>query len=124
MKTAASVQNIAVPAVYRAQKVRKLVTAAQEKRIDIPAVKQMVTKRIRVSSPKLEWRSILCETNMTKGMNLKIQNALHKEGYNPGTIDGVIGRQTLLAVDEYQRKNNLSTGGLTLRTLEKLGVSF
>ena len=124
VKTAASVQNIAVPAVYRAQKVRKLVTAAQEKRIDIPAVKQMVTKRIRVSSPKLEWRSILCETNMTKGMNLKIQNALHKEGYNPGTIDGVIGRQTLLAVDEYQRKNNLSTGGLTLRTLEKLGVSF
>ena len=124
VKTPASVQKLAVPAIYQAQKVRKIVTASQEKRIEIPAVKQMVTKRVRVSSPKLEWRSILCETNMTKDMNLKIQNSLHKAGYNPGTIDGVIGRQTLLAVDAFQRKNNLSTGGLTLRTLEKLGVSL
>jgi hypothetical protein len=124
VKTPASVKTIAIPAAYQAQKVRKLVTAAQEKRIEIPAVKQMVTKRIRVSSPKLEWRSILCETNMTKNMNLKIQNALHQAGYNPGTIDGVIGRQTLVAVDEFQKKNNLPTGGLTLLTLEKLGISL
>lgn len=124
VKTPASVQKLAVPAIYQAQKVRKLVSASSEKRIEIPAVKQMVTKRVRVSSPKLEWRSILCETNMTKEMNLKIQNALQKAGYNPGTIDGVIGRQTLLAVDAFQRKNNLSTGGLTLKTLEKLGVSL
>ena len=124
VKSPASVQKVVVPAVYQPQKVRKLVTAAQEKVISIPAKKQTVSKRVQVSSPKLEWRSILCQTNMTADMNLKIQNALHKAGYNPGPIDGVIGRQTLLAVDAFQRKNNLSTGGLTLRTLKELGVTL
>lgn len=123
VKTSASVQKVTVPAVHQAQKVRKLVTAAQEKRIAIPAVKETVTNRVQVSSPKLEWRSILCQTNMTKEMNLKIQNALHKAGFDAGKIDGVIGRQTLLAVDEYQRKNNLPTGGLTMLTLKELGVT-
>ena len=123
IKTPASVQKVTVPAVHQAQRVRKLVSAAQEKRITIPAVKETVTKRVQVTGPKLEWRSILCQTNMTKEMNLKIQNALHKKGYDAGKIDGVIGRQTLLAVDAFQRKNNLPTGGLTMNTLKELGVT-
>ena len=67
---------------------------------------------------------MLCETNMTEGMNLKIQRALKNADFNPGPVDGVIGRQTLVAVDAYQRKNNLPTGGLTLRTLKALGISI
>lgn len=124
VKTPATIKKVEIPAVYQTQKVRKLVSPPQEKRIKVPAEKQAITKRVRVSGPKLEWRSVLCETNMTKSMNLKIQNALKDAGFNPGLIDGVIGKQTLVAVDAFQRKNNLPTGGLTLRTLKALGISI
>jgi hypothetical protein len=123
VKTPASIKKVEIPAVYQTQKVRKLITPPQEKRIKIPAEKQTISKRVRVASPKLEWQSVLCETNMTSSMNLKIQNALKGAGFDPGVIDGVIGQQTLVAVDEYQRKNNLPTGGLTMRTLKELGVN-
>ncbi len=124
VKTPASVKKVEIPAVYQTQKVRKLVSPPQEKRIKIPAEKQTVSKRVRVSGPKLEWRSVLCETNMTEATNLKIQRALKNAGFNPGPIDGVIGRQTLIAVDQFQRKKGLPTGGLTLRTLKELGVNI
>ncbi len=124
VKTPASIKKVEIPAVYQTQKVRKLITPPQEKRIKIPAEKQTISKRVRVSSTKLEWRSVLCETNMTESMNLKIQGALKSAGFNPGPVDGVIGRQTLVAVDAYQRKNSLPTGGLTMRTLKALNVSL
>ena len=123
VKTPASVKKVEIPAVYQTQKVQKLVTPPQEKRIKIPAEKQSISKRVRVAGPKLEWQSVLCETNMTSDMNLKIQNALKSAGFDPGVIDGVIGQQTLVAVDQFQRKKNLPTGGLTMRTLKELGVN-
>jgi len=53
-----------------------------------------------------------------------IQRALQKAGHNPGPIDGVIGRQTMVAVDSFQRANGLPRGGLTMKTLAKLGVKI
>ncbi|MEE9342531.1 MAG: peptidoglycan-binding domain-containing protein [Gammaproteobacteria bacterium] len=124
IKTPASVKKLEIPAVYETQAVRKLVSPPQEKRISIPAEKQSISKRIKVTDAKLEWRSVLCQTNMSKSLNLQIQKALHSAGFNPGPIDGVIGRQTLVAVDQFQQKNSLPTGGLTMQTLAKLGVSL
>ena len=72
----------------------------------------------------MQWRPVLCETNMSGTTITDIQQALKKAGHNPGAIDGVIGRQTLDAVDAYQRANGLPRGGLTLQTLEKLGVKI
>ncbi len=123
IKTPATVKKIEIPAVYQTQKVRKLVSPPQEKRIKVPAEKETLTKRAKVSDAKLEWRRVLCETNMTKDLILQIQGALRKAGYDPGPVDGVVGRQTLVAVDQYQQKNDLPTGGLTMATLEKLGVA-
>lgn len=123
VKVPASVKKVEIPAVYQTQKVRKLVSPPQEKRIKIPAEKQTISKRVRVSSPRLEWRPVLCETNMTEDLNLQIQSALKKAGFDPGPVDGVIGRQTLVAVDQFQRKNGLPTGGITMRTLKELGVT-
>lgn len=123
VKTPATVKKVEIPAVYQTQKVRKLVSPPQEKRIKVPAEKESIDKRVKVSDAKLEWRRVLCETNMTKELILQIQGALQKAGYDPGPVDGVIGRQTLVAVDQYQQKNNLPTGGLTYATLEKMGVT-
>ncbi|MEE9494674.1 MAG: peptidoglycan-binding domain-containing protein [Gammaproteobacteria bacterium] len=124
VKTPATVKTVEIPAVFETRAVRKLVSPPEEKRTKIPAEKQSVSKRIKVTDAKLEWRSVLCQTNMTKDLNLQIQKALQVAGYNPGPVDGVIGRQTLLAVDAFQQKNDLPTGGLTMATLEKLGVKL
>ncbi|MDH3526055.1 MAG: peptidoglycan-binding protein [Gammaproteobacteria bacterium] len=124
VKEKASIKKVEVPATVKTMRMSKLVSPATEKRIPIPAKYEIVPKRTKVSSAKLEWRPVLCETNTTKDLVLQIQRALQKAGFNPGNIDGVIGSATLRAIDSYQRKNNLAHGGLTLQTIEKLGIKI
>ena len=120
----ATVKKVDVPAETKIVKVRKLVTPAQEKRIAIPKETKIVTQRQKISEEKLAWRSVLCETNATPGMVTDIQRALKTAGHDPGPIDGVIGRQTLAAIDQYQVKKGLARGGLTKTTLDSLGVQL
>jgi peptidoglycan hydrolase-like protein with peptidoglycan-binding domain len=70
----------------------------------------------------MEWRPILCETNITPEIVMSIQQALREKGHNPGPIDGVIGSQTMTAVKSFQREKGLAQGGLTVTTLKELGV--
>ena len=123
VKTAAAVKRVEIPAKYETKKVQQLVSDAREVRTEIPAQTQSVSKRIKVSDARIEWRSILCDTNMTPGIVQKVQRALLSAGHTPGPIDGVLGSQTMAAVDQYQRAQGLATGGLTFDTLKKLGVS-
>ena len=53
-----------------------------------------------------------------------LQNALKAAGFDPGPADGQIGARTMRAVDDYQRANGMERGGLTLTTLEALGVKI
>jgi peptidoglycan hydrolase-like protein with peptidoglycan-binding domain len=52
---------------------------------------------------------------------LEIQTALNKQGFNPGDVDGVWGRRTMLAVKAFQQARGLKPDGvvgpLTLRAL-------
>ncbi len=122
VKSPATTKVIKIPAEYKFVKVRKLVSAPQENRISIPAKYQTVTKRIKTGEERLEWKRVLCQTNMTKEVIAGIQSALMKRGFNPGPIDGKIGSGTLRAVDAYQQKNNMERGGLTIDTIKSLGV--
>jgi hypothetical protein len=124
VKTPASIKEVEIPAEYKMVKVRKLVSAPTQKRIDIPAVVESVPKKVKVAEERREWRSVLCETNMTAEILTELQQALKAAGYNPGPIDGSIGAQTMRAVDDYQRAKGLERGGLTLSTLESLGVKI
>lgn len=113
-----------IPAVYKSIKVKKVLLPAQETRIDLPAVYQTVTNKVRVSDSVLEWRSILCETNTSGDVVRSLQRALLSADYNPGPIDGVIGRETMDAVKSYQRAKGLAVGQLTIETIRALGVSY
>ncbi len=121
---AATTKRIEVPAVFKTVKVRKLVSAASERRIEVPARSKTITRKSRISNERVEWRQILCETNMSPNVVTRVQQALYEAGFNPGIIDGVLGANTLRAVDRYQRKNTLARGGLTIATLESLGVKI
>ena len=120
--TPATVKEEVVPAVYKTIKVQKIATEAEERRTKIPAVYNTVDKRAKVSKERLEWQRILCQTNMNADVNKRIQQALKDAGVYNGPVDGSIGGGTLKAVEKYQREKNLPTGGLTIETLEKLGV--
>jgi len=124
VKKPAAIERVEIPAEYKTVKVRKLVKPATEKRIDIPAVVETVAKKVKVSDERLEWRGVLCETNMTPRIMTDLQSALKAAGFDPGPVDGQVGSQTLRAVDDYQRTNGMERGGLTLSTLTSLGVKI
>ena len=70
----------------------------------------------------MEWQRVLCETNVTPEIISRIQNALANSGFDPGPIDGVLGRRTHGAIKAYQRDKGLATGGLTYETIKSLGI--
>ncbi len=121
---AASTRQVAIPAKYKTVKVTKLVTPAQEKRVTIPEEYQTVTRTEKVKDGHMEWREILCETNMTRNKITTIQRALKAKGYNPGPIDGVIGGATMKAVKAFQKANKLPVDKyLNIQTVKALGIN-
>jgi hypothetical protein len=115
-------RKIEIPAEYKTVKVKKLATPAEVKRFPIPAQYQTVTSRVKVTEGKMEWRRILCQTNLDRATVANLQRALLKAGHSPGPIDGVIGRETLSALRAYQEAKGLAVGNLTYETLKSLGI--
>ena len=120
--TAANVLEEKVDAITSLIKVANVATEAEEIRTKIPAEFKTVEKRSKISDERLEWRRVLCKTNMGPNINKRIQQALKDSGVYNGPVDGAIGRGTMISVEKYQKKNGLPTGGLTIDVLEKLGV--
>lgn len=118
----ATIREEIIPAVYKTVKINKVATAAEELRTKVDAVYKSIEKRTKVSKERLEWQRILCQTNMNADVNKRIQQALKAAGVYNGPVDGSIGGGTLKAVEKYQRKKDLPTGGLTIQVLESLGV--
>ncbi len=122
LRTPAKTQTVKVPGEYDTLKVKKMVAPAYLKRAAIPAQYQEVSKQVKVRNGKIEWRPVLCQTNVTPGIIHSLQTALQAANFDPGPVDGVLGRQTLAAVESYQQAKGLPVGNLTLETLESLGL--
>ncbi len=120
--TPETTREVVTPAEYKTVRVKRLAEKPSQQVVNIPARFETVTQRIKVADARLEWRSILCETNTHPGIISEIQQALNSHGYNPGPIDGVIGQETMAAVEAYQQDNQLPIGQLTIQTLKSLGV--
>jgi len=116
-------RKIEIPAVYKTVKVKKMVSPPQERKIEIPAEYQTVTKTEMVTDGRMEWREILCETNVSPDFVRRFQRALLKAGHNPGPIDGVIGWRTEAAMKSYQKEKGLAVGACTYETMKSLGVT-
>jgi peptidoglycan hydrolase-like protein with peptidoglycan-binding domain len=122
MVTPPQVVRNSIPAEYKTIEVTKVATPPRENVMDIPAVYDTVIQQEKVTTAEMKWRPILCETNTTAGIVMRIQNALDKAGYNPGNIDGVLGSDTMSALNSFQKDNGLAAGQLTMAALQKLGV--
>jgi regulator of extracellular matrix RemA (YlzA/DUF370 family) len=111
----ATSKTVTIPAEYQIVKVRKLVNAGEPR---------VIASGPQAADAYLEWRPILCETNTTPDVVKRLQQSLKDKGYNPGVVDGIMGRKTMRAVTAYQRDQKLPSGQLTLSTLESLGVNI
>ncbi len=65
--------------------------------------KELITK-------KASRKKVVAEVKSRPNIK-QIQIALSNAGYNPGTIDGRMGKQTRDAIKAFQRANNLSADG-------------
>ncbi len=119
---AATTKRVEIPARYETVKVQKLVREAREERVAIPAEYQTVTRWVKTSDGHMEWREIVCETNMGGDLVKRMQVALRDHGHNPGPIDGVIGSQTMTALHGFQKQESLAVGGVTYESLERMGL--
>ena len=123
MKTEPSTQRKVVPAKYRTIVVKELVTPEGFESIKTPPRFATIDKRTLVSAEAVQWREILCETNTTPDLVLRLQKKLVSSGYSIGTTpNGNFGPATKAAVRKFQIANGLPTGGLTLSTVKKLGL--
>lgn len=120
----ATTREIEIPAEYETVKVTKMVSPPQEKHIPIPEEYTTLTRTEKVSDGYMEWKRVMCETNMTSRVISRIQEALVKAGQDPGAIDGVLGSQTQMAIKSYQKQKGLAEGNLTYETIESLGVKI
>lgn len=113
-----------VPAEISTVDVVKMVSKAVSTPYKEPAAFETVERKIIVSEGRIEWQPVLCQVNFSEDIIAQVQQALTREGFEPGPVDGIMGRGTTNAISLYQKANQLADGGLTIQTLEKLGVDL
>ena len=52
----------------------------------------------------------------------KVQQALKSQGYYNGPIDGIWGSESRSAIRSYQKAKGLPVAGLSVATMESLGL--
>ncbi len=115
--------DVFIPAQYRTVAVTKPIELPKGEHL--PTLYQTVTEQVKVSDEFMSREEILCEGSMTPCRITEIQRALSRGGYNPGPIDGVVGHQTMAAVNAFQKDFNLIVADqLTTETVKALDVHF
>lgn len=119
----ARVERVTVPAQTARVPVQRLVKPAGQQRVPVPPEYGTIERRELVEPARLEWRPVLCQTNITPAVIRQIQSALAAQGFNPGPIDGIIGEQTIQAMNAFQRSRGLPVDRyLNIETVRALGI--
>ncbi|MEL7264033.1 MAG: hypothetical protein AAFP69_04360 [Planctomycetota bacterium] len=116
------VKEIPVPASYKTVRVQKMVSPAKMKEIPVPAEYEKIETRVLVSPAKMVWRRVLCETNVTPDLIHRLRAKLQAKGFDNNQSCDKWSDELQRVVRRYQKKNELSQGGLTYEFLEHLGV--
>lgn len=123
-KTPAYTQEVEVPAVTHVVPRQQLVQEAYDRRVEIPATYKTIMARILVKKGGFQgWKEVLCEQDVTSNRIMQIQNALKREGYDPGPADNSLGPKTKEALIKFQQDKGLPVGNLNMETMNALGVN-
>lgn len=88
----------------------------------LPAERKEIGATRYENEPKLVTVPAVCDADLREPMIYSLQTALKRAGFEPGALDGKLGRRTIEALLEYQLANGLAYGALTYESLEHLGV--
>jgi len=115
--------SIFIPAQYRTVAVTKPIETPKGE--SLPILYQTVTEQVKIADEQTRMEEILCAAEKTECRVVEIQRALFRGGYNPGPIDGVVGKQTMAAVNAFQKDFNLTVANqLTVETVKALDANF
>ena len=115
-------EQVVIPAVMEKRRVRKVMQEARTETYTVPAVYDDVTRERVVGAPQSVWREVICGKNTSQAKIMEVQRALAAKGYNPGPIDGQLGRQTVSAMQKFQADNGLPQGQPSVEAVQMLGV--
>ena len=115
-------RKVKTPPRYTTVKIKKLIQPPSEKRVAIPARYKTVTKKKKIAEGYAKWIPIVCKTSINGTMIREVQRALKDKGFYSGPIDGVWGAASKSAIRAYQRANGLPVAGLSMATMESLGI--
>ncbi len=122
VSTPARTKVVTTPPVYKTVRVKKLISPASERRIAIPATYKTVTKKRMVADGYAKWVQVVCKSNMSRTTIMRVQRALKDAGYYHGPIDGVWGSESKAATRAYQKAKGLPVAGLSVATMNSLGL--
>lgn len=112
-----------VAAITKVVPRKKLIEPARENKTEVPATYKTVMNKVLVKKGGYqEWKEVMCEQDVTDNKVKQIQEALKREGYDPGPIDNVMGGKTKEALAKFQQDKGLPQGNLNMETLNALGV--
>ena len=120
----ASVREEIIPAVTQVVPRQKIVQPSREVKTEIPVTYKTIMKKVLVKrGGNYEWKEILCEKDVTESRINQIQEALIREGYDPGPVDNQMGEATKQSIIKFQKDKGLPVGNLNIETLKALGVN-
>ena len=120
--TPGRVEVVTDPPKYETIRRRELVTPELKVVESVDATVEKVPYDVLVEPAKAVWAEVLCENASTTGTMRAVQERLFELGYFDGPIDGAGSARLKDAVTAFQEDNKLATGGLTIETVQKLGV--
>lgn len=115
-------EEVVIPAVMEKRRVRRVMQEARTETYTLPAAYDDVTRERVVGSSAPVWREVICGKNTSTQKVMEVQRALAAKGYNPGPIDGQLGRQTVSAMQKFQADNGLPQGQPSVEAVQMLGV--
>jgi len=115
-------KKVKTPPKYTTIRVKKLVQPATTKTIPIPAKYKTITKKKKIAEGYTKWVPVVCKTSINPTMIRSVQRALKAEGFYNGPIDGIQGAETNAAIRAYQKAKGLPVAGLSIATMESLGI--
>jgi len=105
------------------RRVRQLIEPERQISVPVPAVYEMRERLVQVAPAQQRWISVVCDTNATPELLRRVQDALAAASHDPGRRDGRWGARSSQALGAYQRASGLTPAGLTVETLQALGVA-
>jgi peptidoglycan hydrolase-like protein with peptidoglycan-binding domain len=87
-----------------------LETKVQQKDAEIDSLRKALSQTTEEKYAAAKRTSLQAEAT-TKPTTRQIQTALKNAGYDPGPIDGRMGKATRTAIKEFQKANNLGVDG-------------